>query len=54
MKIKIPQFPPKPLPPLLPGQEIDLPDPPKPKSLTLGLPPSVSISFDIEQGGQGK
>lgn len=50
MKIKIPQFPPKPLPPLLPEQEIEIPDPPKPNTVTIGVPPSVSVSFSIEEG----
>jgi hypothetical protein len=49
MKIKLPQFPPKPLPPLFPEQEIDIPDFPKPNSVTVGIPPSVSVSFDIRQ-----
>ena len=48
MKIKLPQFPPRPLPPLFPEQEIDIPDPPKPNSVTVGIPPSISVSFDIK------
>ena len=54
MKIKISQFPPKPFPPLFPEQEIDIPDPPEPKSLTVGIPPSISISFDIQRDSQAK
>lgn len=49
MKIKIPQFPPRPFPPFLPEQQIDIPDLPQPKTLTIGIPPSASVSFDIRQ-----
>lgn len=54
MKINIPQFPPKPLPPLLPEQEINVLELPRPKSLTVGIPPSISVSFDIERGAKDK
>ena len=50
MKIKLPQFPPKPLTPLFPEQEIDIPDLPKPSGVTVGIPPSISVSFDINNG----
>lgn len=48
MKVKMPQFPPKPLPPLFPEQQIEIPDPPKPKVVTVGFPPSISVSFNID------
>ena len=50
MRIKLPQFPPKPLTPLFPEQEIDIPDLPKPSGVTVGIPPSISVSFDINNG----
>ncbi len=53
MRVTIPQFPPKLLPflpPLIPEMHVELPGPPKPSSLTLGYPPSVSVTFDMESG----